>query len=609
MTVAMPDLTSATTRVVTIDVAELGETAPATGYVDFTLSWDLRVPGSKQLIKGGQTKRVELRDGRGQIALPVAGPTVVDDAGDAWVVLVQKSWAPYAYAIRVPAGTGSIALADIAPVQEVTPEIARWALTNVALTVREGSAAGSAALANGVLQLDLQVPRGLPGPGAVATDDAVKALVTAPSSTSTALLGLYQRGVNPAAWGVIGDGVADDTAAWNRLVSGVPAGSVVRADGVYRLTGTVSVPKAMTIDGGTWRATDTGTCLDVKASDVTIKNASIVADASASTNTTQLLIRAAGTSTAMLDRVRIENVTSTGGLYSAVWLEWCQDFTITGCSLSDMQYAGIMVLSGKGGSITRNRVVNPKMGGTFTNAYGIAVSDSTNNVAGRSESIVIDGNYVDGAQSWEGIDTHSGINLRITNNFVVNARTGIAVVPGNASRVVAPEKIVVTGNQIIRGAGDDDKAGIQMIGVLDGPLVTGVVEGNSVYGYTRDLTVAYHNYQHLMIGPNATDAASRLSPRAAQWREWNALTNVAVASGAGTTAVALPAGWFTVAPIIQLTVQSAVGASCVAYAMDVTTTGFTVGLKDPTGGASGTVLVAIRATQANTKNAGGTAGS
>lgn len=610
---AMPDLApGAPSRVVTVDATILTKDAPRDGSITFTLEGDLRVPASGRIIAASQ-KTVTLADGQGEIRLPTIGGAVADDAGDSWYILVKKSWLTQPYAIRVPAGTGPIALGAIAPAQ-ITPAAVSWALSTASVTVKEGPAAGSVQLQNGNLAFTLSVPRGLPGPGAVATDEAVGALVeAADTETSLALSTRYQRGYNPRAYGVKGDGTTDDTAAWNALLAAVPAGAVIRCEpgDRYRLSGTVSITKPVTIQGGEWLAAQTGTCLHITSSNVTIDGARITAD-TAEVNTTQRLIYAEGTSSSLLERVQVRNVTTRGGRYIAVALTWCRDFDVQGCDIADLHYAGIMVLSGKGGTIRGNSVRNLLMGGSFVNAYGIAVSDSTNNLTGRSEDVTVDANLVSGVPGWEGIDTHSGINLRFTNNVVIGCRTGIAVVPGNASRTIAPENIVVTGNQIIRSGADDDKAGIQMIGIPDTMSVTGVVASNSVRGYSTDMIVAYHDYTRLIVDTQSTDAGTRMSPHRQQFREWNVLTTVTVTNdGSGTRALTFPSGWFSAVPLVQVTKQEGLASRTIPYVADITATGCTVGLYDPTNTAHAspvTVTVAVRVTQANPRNGGGTAG-
>lgn len=367
--------------------------------------------------------------------------------------------------------------------------------------------------------------QGPPGPasGTEVTAPQLASMIDTDPQVRAALDRTYRTTYSPAEFGVVGDGVADDTAAWNRALATVPDGAEFVCTGTYLIQGKVSMQKPVTISGGAWLANYVGSVLSVEADDVTLEGLTIVADSSA-VSSSMKLIHAFGTADDRIARTRIRDCAITGSRYAAVWLEQVTDPEVSGCTITSPQYVGIMLLSAKGGLVHGNRVSGILMGGALTNAYGIAVSDMTNDVAGRSDGVVIDSNYVDGAAHWEGIDTHSGINIRITNNTVVNARTGIAVVPGNSSRAVSPENVVVIGNHVIRGVGDDDKAGVQMVGISNGPYVTGVVSGNTITGYTQDLIVAYQDSARLVVTPQSTDATARVSPSVDVRTPWTAIT-------------------------------------------------------------------------------------
>lgn len=313
-----------------------------------------------------------------------------------------------------------------------------------------------------------------------------------PSPGARTALETYRRGYSPREWGAVGDGVQDDTAAWNAMLNEVPAGAVVVCPegDKYRLTGPVTLGKPVTLRGGEWHPSTTGSGLTVESSDVAIEGARITSDA-ATTNTTQRLIHALGTSNAPLDRVRIRDVTIAGGRYIAVALTWVRDFEITGCSISDVQYAGVMVLSGKGGIVSRNSVRDILRGDPFVNAYGIAITDVTNDEAGRSEDVTVDSNLVSDVP-WEGIDTHGGRRIRFVNNTVERCSSGIAVLSGNQNRTVAVEDCLVANNTIAYGTGGaQGSSAIKFHGAQDDGRAqgSGLVVGNTITGFDRPVHV------------------------------------------------------------------------------------------------------------------------
>lgn len=154
---------SVASRIVALKFAELHE-GPLEGpaSVTFTLPGDLRVPADDVIIRAGAVT-VELdANGEGQVRLPTHDPEAIGDGvGSDWYLLVKKSWNQQVDMIRVPAGAGSISLADIAPVVEVTPAMGQWLVTNATVTMTEGSSwAASVTVAGGIARFAFTVPPG-----------------------------------------------------------------------------------------------------------------------------------------------------------------------------------------------------------------------------------------------------------------------------------------------------------------------------------------------------------------------------------------------------------------------------------------------------------------
>ena len=614
---SMPDLApGAPSRVVDIDVTVLTEDAPMSGWVRFSIAGDLRVPGSGKII-GASSRTVQLAGGKGKIRLPTVSSAVVDDAGDSWVIIVQKSWLSQPYGIRVPAGPTAINLADLPPARPLTKRETAWALTSASLAVQTlpagQPAGGSVTLEGGTLRFDLRVPQGpqgMPGPGAVAADDAVAAYVQTTSKTRTALDTTYRRGYSPREFGVTGDGSTDDTAAWNAALASVPAGATITCpEGHrYRLTGPVVTQKAVTVEGGEWLAHTTGVMWDVRNDGVTLRDqvwTAVMKDADSSHRG----IYARGTTDAPVRGLVLDRIRSSGFGYEPIRLLWCRDVTITDCNVQDFWYAGVMVLSSTHGRIERCTVRNARVSTEVRDAYGIAITDNENTEDARSRDWVVDSCRVEDIRFWEGIDTHSGQNITITNNTILNCRDGVAVLAGNSARTVAPTSCVVTGNTILGGSYGD--TGIKFLGVANGSVADGVIGTNVIMGYVFDIRVAYHSNSRTVVLPQTTDATTRNSPPAVQWREWNAVSTVNIENGSGAASVTFPAGMFSVAPLVQATKQEGVGARYIPYVSEVTATGCRVALYDPTQTAQSStpVKVAIRVTQARSTTAAGNSGA
>lgn len=149
---------SLASRVVSIHATDVTEGAPAPDSFTFSLPCALRVPADDVILRPGGVK-VRLVDGRAQVRLPVYSDKVQTVGGSSdWVVIVKPSWGD-SYAIRVPAGSSAISLADLPAVRPLTRREQEYAITGVGVTVTEGAdAGGSASYTNGQLDLKIQVP-------------------------------------------------------------------------------------------------------------------------------------------------------------------------------------------------------------------------------------------------------------------------------------------------------------------------------------------------------------------------------------------------------------------------------------------------------------------
>ena len=149
-------------RVVTIsatDVTEGGRSLEGQ-MVRFALSDTLDVSSGGDVIAKTQAEVVLDSNGEGSIRLPVYDDGVKTWCGQDWAILVTATWGSQK-AIRVPAGTSSIALSALPPVRPLRGREKLWAITGASITVSEGATAGgSVSLNGGVLDLSLTIPRG-----------------------------------------------------------------------------------------------------------------------------------------------------------------------------------------------------------------------------------------------------------------------------------------------------------------------------------------------------------------------------------------------------------------------------------------------------------------
>lgn len=153
-------------RVVTIsatDVTEGGQSL-AGQMVRFALSDTLDVTSGGDVIAKTQAEVVLDSNGEGRIRLPVYTDAVKTWCGDPdWAILVTATWGSQK-AVRVPAGTSSIALSSLPPVRPLRGREKQWAVTGASVSVTEGAQWDvDVSLSGGILDFDFTVP-----PGAVA---------------------------------------------------------------------------------------------------------------------------------------------------------------------------------------------------------------------------------------------------------------------------------------------------------------------------------------------------------------------------------------------------------------------------------------------------------
>lgn len=149
-------------RVVTIsatDVTEGGQSM-AGATVTFALSDSLDASGGVVIAKTQATVTLD-SNGSGRIRVPVYTPDAKTWCGSSdWAVLVSASWGSRK-AVRVPAGTSSIALSALPSVRPLRGREKQWAVTGAGVTIVEGSQWGATvSLDGGVLQFVLTVPPG-----------------------------------------------------------------------------------------------------------------------------------------------------------------------------------------------------------------------------------------------------------------------------------------------------------------------------------------------------------------------------------------------------------------------------------------------------------------
>lgn len=283
-------------------------------------------------------------------------------------------------------------------------------------------------------------------------------------------------------------------------INAAKPGDTVEISRGWLIGAPVTVNKALTIR--CVRGGSVATTKDVHAFSVTASNVQFdqvaIKGVEGKTGGTQAAIRAVGTVNVPIKGLKIQRCTIAGFAKYGVEAHHVHGPVIESNTIEKVTYGGIMVLSGKGGRITRNTIRNITQR-TFKNSYGIALSRMhTMSIAEAPQTtgVLVDGNTIDGVPEWEGIDTHAGRDIRILNNTVRNCKIGIAVVPGSNTKGIAyaAANIRVIGNTIDSKIKDGSRRqGIQIVGARNGAgkviaYATAEVSRNTVTGHGTQST-------------------------------------------------------------------------------------------------------------------------
>jgi hypothetical protein len=161
---------------------------------------------------------------------------------------------------------------------------------------------------------------------------------------------------------------------------------------------------------------------------------------------------------------------------AGIWVGPSTNSRITGTTIEDAVYAGIMIISAAGGRVDGNVVRRIGLNGASANgnnAYGIAVSNEGGAV---SSDVVVDGNTVETVPTWHGLDTHGGLRISFTNNTVSGAPRALFITTDGSGRKATT--ITVTGNRFLSPAPASDAKPVTTYATVN---VT--VTGNTASGW------------------------------------------------------------------------------------------------------------------------------
>ncbi len=169
---------------------------------------------------------------------------------------------------------------------------------------------------------------------------------------------------------------------------------------------------------------------------------------------------------------------------TGIWLGPTTNARITGNTIEDAVYAGIMDIAGSRDRIDNNVVRRIGVVGASANgnnAYGIAISNDGGTL---SADIVVDGNTVATVPTWHGLDTHAGQRITFSNNTVSGSPRALFITTDGDGR--AATSIMVTGNTFRGPDGAADPVAVTLYATVDVTVTRNVARGWGAGNFVND---------------------------------------------------------------------------------------------------------------------------
>ena len=341
-------------------------------------------------------------------------------------------------------------------------------------------------------------------------------------------------------FGATGDGVTDDTAALQAAIDAASNGFLHIPSGSYSCnTLTLSSPIKIEGSGTLNLITAATTLLYITANNCEIDGLTLVGSGNSAEQLTEILVRTGpstvGSTSTVVENLQIRNCTIKDSDGYACRLAYIKDSVIDNCVMDNLRYAGVFVVSGSNIKVVNCKINNITGLSSNNNAYGITFTrDKLISVAGggdRSSNCSAINNTISNVDTWNGLDTHGGIDITFANNRVIDCGFPIGIVaseePGPI--YIGADNVTVTGNIIdSSGTSGTNDQSITLAGEATSYNTNVVFSNNTVKevgekGQSLGGAVRFYNSTGTVVSGNII-----LNPRAIGINIWYANDALAV---------------------------------------------------------------------------------
>lgn len=306
--------------------------------------------------------------------------------------------------------------------------------------------------------------------------------------------------INVTTYDIPADGVTDAGPAVTAMLRDAAPYSVIEFDPSVELVISrfIGINKPLTIRGARIKLAGSSSGLYITSSDVNVQDVYITGPGADVFDGNVALIYALGTSDAPLERLRFTRCRLQESSSSCLKVVNARDIQVVDVQAKRFAYMGFQFTSVNGAVISR--CIISECTGLLSNSYGISFSDTANTELSRSQNALIFGCRVSDIKTWAGIDTHSGRNIRVIGNHVENCAAGIDFVVGDNTRITPPSYAMAIGNFVDFGTATTQRYGLRIAGKDGAAPASGILEANTVVGYTTPVATERVNAAKTWVG-------------------------------------------------------------------------------------------------------------